>query len=62
MKNGFISAAVCAYENNYNLVIRPDDIWLAILSAFSYYACNSEKTIKNDFVEKTKKFKLKVKD
>ena len=30
--NGFVSALVSAYNNHYNLILRPDDVWIAITS------------------------------
>jgi len=35
--NGFISTVIQCYNKHHNLVIRPDDIWTAIISQFSFY-------------------------
>lgn len=34
-KNGFVDTVVLAYNQHHALVIRPDDVWLAILSYVS---------------------------
>jgi hypothetical protein len=34
-KNGFVHACIEAYNEHHNLVLRPDDIWLAILTQLS---------------------------
>ncbi|KAK0623009.1 hypothetical protein B0T14DRAFT_159944 [Immersiella caudata] len=36
-KNGLINAAIEAYNEHHNLVLRPDDIWVAILTQLSAY-------------------------
>lgn len=33
--NGFVTAAVKAYSSHHHLVIRPDDVWISILTQFS---------------------------
>lgn len=35
--NGFVQAVVQAYNDHHNLLIRPDDIWIAILSQLNLY-------------------------
>ncbi|EOO01163.1 hypothetical protein UCRPA7_3334 [Phaeoacremonium minimum UCRPA7] len=34
---GFAGAMIYAYQNDLSIVIRPDDVWLAILIQFSFY-------------------------
>jgi hypothetical protein len=36
-RNGFVNAVVDAYNRDHALTIRPDDVWLSILTQFSYY-------------------------
>jgi hypothetical protein len=36
-KNGFVDTVITAYNAHHALVIRPDDVWLAILSQFNLY-------------------------
>ena len=35
--NGFVWAVIQAHNEHHGLVIRPDDVWLAILTQFSIY-------------------------
>jgi hypothetical protein len=35
--NGFVNAVIRAYGHHHALVIRPDDVWLSILTQFSFY-------------------------
>ncbi|KAK3997322.1 hypothetical protein QBC44DRAFT_229694 [Cladorrhinum sp. PSN332] len=35
-KNGLVHSILEAYNNHHNLVLRPDDIWLAILTQLSF--------------------------
>ncbi|KAH8730291.1 hypothetical protein GQ44DRAFT_674240 [Phaeosphaeriaceae sp. PMI808] len=49
-RNGFVYAAIEAYNEHHHLTIRPDDIWFAILSQLSLYInANSEK-LRDHFV------------
>ncbi|KAJ7888243.1 hypothetical protein B0H13DRAFT_1627160, partial [Mycena leptocephala] len=36
-EHGFVSTMLSAYTGNYALVIRPDDVWLTVISQFSLY-------------------------
>ncbi|KAJ7142955.1 hypothetical protein C8R44DRAFT_692534, partial [Mycena epipterygia] len=36
--NGFVDTVLCAYTHRHALVIRPDDVWLALVAQFSFYA------------------------
>ncbi|KAA6408381.1 MAG: hypothetical protein FRX48_08123 [Lasallia pustulata] len=35
--NGFVHGAVEAYSSHHHLILRPDDVWLAILTQLSFY-------------------------
>jgi len=35
--SGFVNSIFLAYNRHHNLVIRPDDVWIAIATQFSYY-------------------------
>lgn len=37
LANGFVQTVEYAYSSHHNLVIRPDDVWLAIMIQFSAY-------------------------
>jgi hypothetical protein len=47
---GFIGAAVTAYGYHHNLVFRPDDVWVTILSQFSYYVNARSELLRDEFV------------
>ena len=43
LENGFVNTVCEAYNHHYDLVLRPDNVWLAILIQFaSYVQCNAE--------------------
>ncbi|KAJ6483492.1 hypothetical protein C8R47DRAFT_1017605, partial [Mycena vitilis] len=35
--HGFVDTVLCAYAHHHALVIRPDDVWLALVSQFALY-------------------------
>ncbi|KAI0828586.1 hypothetical protein BC628DRAFT_1409164 [Trametes gibbosa] len=35
--NGFVFTVLRAYGSHHHLIIRPDDVWMAILTQFSFY-------------------------
>ncbi len=37
-QNGFVFACLEAYGRRRHLVLRPDDVWTAIITQFSFYA------------------------
>ncbi|KAF9203569.1 hypothetical protein BGZ59_001540 [Podila verticillata] len=42
--NGFVGTALQAYNQHHHLIIRPDDVWTAILSQFNFFVnANAEK-------------------
>ncbi|KAF8163919.1 hypothetical protein K438DRAFT_1942013 [Mycena galopus ATCC 62051] len=60
--NGFVDTVLCAYTHNHALVIRPDDVWLAVVSQFSFYATaegNSGSFLDNGS-EKTARLSMEV--
>lgn len=58
--NGFVHTAIRCYNEHHNLVIRPDDIWLAIMTQFSYYINRSVEEYRNKFVHFNNRQKLSV--
>ena len=48
--NGFVNSAIQAYNQHYNLVLKPDDVWLAILSQFNIYVNAHSEEMRNYFV------------
>ncbi|KDQ09113.1 hypothetical protein BOTBODRAFT_58894 [Botryobasidium botryosum FD-172 SS1] len=49
-KHGFVGAAIHAYNEHHNLSIRPDDVWIAILSQFNFYVNAHAEELRDRFV------------
>ena len=54
--NGFVEGIMRAFQQDLHLVLRPDDVWLAILTQFSLYVNahadeHHSKLVNNDFAE-----------
>lgn len=60
--NGFIQAAVNAYSYHQHLVIRPDDVWFAILAQLSVYINNHAEELRGKFVAHIGKIELEVRE
>jgi len=56
--NGFVKAAIQAYCYHHHLQIRPDDIWMAILTQFSAFVNAHAEELHDKFVEHEGKKKL----
>ncbi|KIJ59731.1 hypothetical protein HYDPIDRAFT_118237 [Hydnomerulius pinastri MD-312] len=48
--NGFVKTVIEAYNNHRGLIIRPDDVWLAILVQFSFFVNGNAEALRRDFV------------
>ncbi|KAJ6541404.1 hypothetical protein B0H19DRAFT_1035535 [Mycena capillaripes] len=46
-EHGFVNTMLSAYTGNYALVIRPDDVWLTVISQFSLYV-NANPELRRD--------------
>lgn len=60
--NGFIGGILDAYNNHYNLSLRPDNVWIAILTQFSLYMNNNSEAMREKIVSHSGKIDLKVTD
>lgn len=58
--NGFIGAVFRAYCRHHNLSIKPDDIWVAILTQFSLYLNANAEKLRGKFVSHDGKKELTV--
>jgi hypothetical protein len=58
--NGFVSAAFIAYSRHHHLVIRPDDVWLAIAVAFGSYVDAHAEEMRSIFVTHEGQQKLSI--
>ncbi|KAJ6573513.1 hypothetical protein DFH09DRAFT_1152020 [Mycena vulgaris] len=48
--NGFVNTVIGAYKNHRALVIRPDDVWLTILSQFNFFVNANAELLRASFV------------
>lgn len=49
-ENGFVGTLINCYNNHYNLIIRPDDVWISILTQFSRYVNVNAEELRSKFV------------
>ncbi|KAK6501455.1 hypothetical protein TWF481_009293 [Arthrobotrys musiformis] len=59
--SSFVYAAMNAYNYHHHLVIRPDDVWITILTQFSLYVNKNAEELRSQFVAHEGKKKLVVK-
>jgi hypothetical protein len=48
--NGFVSGAIEAYSSHHHLIIRPEDVWFAILTQLSFYINANAEALRDKFV------------
>lgn len=58
--NGFVDTVTEAYNHHHHLVIRPDDIWQAILTQLSFYINAHAEELRSKFVAHEGKKELEV--
>ncbi|KAL6861957.1 hypothetical protein J3F83DRAFT_746284 [Trichoderma novae-zelandiae] len=58
--NGFVNGIIRAFQQDLHLVLRPDDIWLAIMVQFSFYVNGHAEELRSHFVDHKGKKKLVV--
>ncbi|KAG8812445.1 hypothetical protein FRC17_002031 [Serendipita sp. 399] len=58
--NGFIDTVMEAYSNHHHLIIRPDDIWCAILNQFNLYVNANAEALRSTFVAHQGQKRLEV--
>ncbi|KAK6822741.1 hypothetical protein PG987_014286 [Apiospora arundinis] len=61
-KNGFVWAAYHAYSTHHHLVLRPEDIWFAILTQLSFYINAHAEDLRSFFVVHEGQKELEVVD
>ncbi|KAJ7441511.1 hypothetical protein B0H11DRAFT_1827130 [Mycena galericulata] len=49
-RNGFVNTVIRAYNQHHALVIRPDDVWLAILCQFNFFVNANAELLRASFV------------
>ncbi|PPQ93915.1 hypothetical protein CVT25_008005, partial [Psilocybe cyanescens] len=58
--NGFVDTVIHAYNQHHHLVLRPDDVWIAILGQFNFYVNANAEKLRSKFVAHEGKKKLIV--
>ena len=58
--SGFVLAISSAYNQHHNLVLKPDDVWIAITTQFSLYVNGNAEKLRSMFVEHEGKKTLTV--
>lgn len=58
--HSFLGAAYQAYSHHYNLVLRPDDVWLSIVLTFAHYVDKHAEAMRKTFVEHEGQKELRV--
>ncbi|KAF9314568.1 hypothetical protein BG003_004050 [Podila horticola] len=59
--NGLVDSALKAYNEHHHLIIRPDDVWIAILSQFNFFVNANAEKLRHRFVVHDGKKELKIK-
>lgn len=59
-KNGFVDGVIRAFNQDLHLVIRPDDVWQAIISQFSLFVNGNAERLRHLFVNHEGKRTLTV--
>lgn len=58
--NGFVHTVVQCYSEHRALVIRPDDVWLAILTQFNFFVNGNAEQLRKQFVSHDGKKDLEI--
>ena len=58
--NGFVWAAVQAYNEKRTLIIRPDDVWVAILTQLNLHVNSHPEELRGEFVASDGPIELKI--
>jgi hypothetical protein len=48
--NGFVKGAICAFQQDLNLLIRPDNVWPSIITQFNLYVDGHAEELRSRFV------------
>jgi hypothetical protein len=59
-RNGFVSTVLDAYLQHNHLVLRPEDVWFAILIQLSFYVNKHAEKLRKYFVDHAGKRKLQI--
>ncbi len=59
-ENGLVGGLLSAYNHHHNIILRPDDFWMAIMTQFSFYVHLRSLKLKDKFVDFDGKKKLEI--
>jgi hypothetical protein len=59
-RNGFVHTVIQCYNGHNALVIRPDDVWLAILTQFNFFVNGNAEQLRKQFVSHKGKKELEI--
>jgi hypothetical protein len=59
-RNGFVDTVIQCYNGHNALIIRPDDVWLAILTQFNLFVNGNAEQLRKQFVSHEGKKELVV--
>ncbi|KIM34764.1 hypothetical protein M413DRAFT_450071 [Hebeloma cylindrosporum] len=58
--NGFVNSVTQAYNGHHHLILRPDDVWIAVLGQLNFYVNAHAEELRSQFVQHEGKKKLVV--
>jgi hypothetical protein len=61
-ENGFVNAAINGYNHHHHLILRPEDVWFAILSQFNLFMKLNAELVRSFFVAHQGQKELEVFD
>ncbi|KAJ7198964.1 hypothetical protein GGX14DRAFT_664609 [Mycena pura] len=59
-RNGFVGTVISAYNEHHALIIRPDDVWIAILCQFNFFVNTNAELLCANFVAHEGKKELEI--
>jgi hypothetical protein len=59
-RNGFVGTVISAYNEHHALIIRPDDVWIAILCQFNFFVNANAELLRANFVAHESKRELEI--
>ncbi|KAJ6568788.1 hypothetical protein B0H19DRAFT_687517 [Mycena capillaripes] len=60
--NGFVHTVITAYNKHHNLIVRPDDVWITILTQFNFFVNANAELLRASFVAHEGKKELTVQE
>ncbi|KAJ6563936.1 hypothetical protein B0H19DRAFT_1140059 [Mycena capillaripes] len=59
-RNGFVGTVISAYNEHHALILRPDDVWIAILCQFNFFVNANAELLRANFVAHEGKKELEI--